>query len=345
MRYLWEIIVPVNLLPLYPYPKHVGILMPEYFVPLLLVAGITVACVLLVRKKKPVWLTLWGYFVVTLLPVLGLVQSGPQAMADRFLYLPSFGPFLLAGAGVAWLWPKAASIPTAKYITTFVAAVLALSLLQLTLKQIAVWHDSITLWSCTINGQPERFSEPYYLRGIAYGDAGDFVSAIRDYTTAVTVDSTYGPAYINRGVAFLERGEVDDAIDDFNRAITLKTNLPDSYTNRGNAYYKKKELDRAIADYSVAISLEPSLYQAYVNRGNIYKVQGQVERALGDYTKTLSMNPEFSKGYLIRGDLYLGNGSVELAIKDYQKACSLGSESGCSKALFPVQGVSVLPQK
>jgi tetratricopeptide (TPR) repeat protein len=287
---------------------------------------------------------LWGYFVVTLLPVLGLIQSGPQAMADRFVYLPGFGPFLLAGAGAAWLWPRVASIPTARYVTIALAAVLALSLSLLTLKQTAVWHDSITLWSCAINGQPERFSEPYYLRGIAYGDAGDFVSAIRDYTTAVTVDSAYGPAYINRGVAYLERGEVDNAIDDFNRAIKLKTNPPDSYTNRGNAYYKKKELDRAIEDYSVAISLEPSLYQAYVNRGNVYKVKGQIENALGDYSKALSLNPEFVKGYVVRGDLYLGNGAVELAIKDYQKACSMGSEAGCSKSLFPHQGVSALSQ-
>ena len=345
MLYLWEIIAPVNLLPLYPYPKQVGILMPEYFAPLALVAGISVTCVLLVRKKKPVWLMLWGYFVVTLLPVLGLIQSGPQAMADRFVYLPSLGPFILAGAGAAWVWARTSSIPTARYFTTAVAAVLGIFLSILTVKQINVWHDSITLWSCTINGQPDRFPEPYYLRGIAYGDAGDFVGAIRDYTTAVTIEPGYGPAYINRGVAFLEKGEVDNAIDDFNRAISLKTNPPDSYTNRGNAYYKKKELDRAIEDYSVAISLEPSLYQAYVNRGNVYKVKGNIESAIADYTKALSLSPEFIKGYLIRGDLYLGNGFVELAVKDYQKACNLGSDIGCNKALFPVQGVSAVPQK
>jgi tetrahydromethanopterin S-methyltransferase subunit B len=345
MLYLLEIIAPVNLLPLYPYPKQVGILMPEFLVPLLLVTGISVASVLLVRKKKPVWLMMWGYFVVTLLPVLGLIQSGPQAMADRFVYLPSFGPFLLVGAGAAWFWTKVTSIPTAKYATVVIATALVLCLTQLTLHQIPVWHDSISIWNCTINGQSEHFPEPYYLRGIAYGDVGDSVSAIRDYTTAITEDSGYGPAYINRGVAFLERGEIDNAIDDFNRAIKLKTNPPDSYTNRGNAYYKKKELDRAIEDYSTAISLEPSLFQAYLNRGNVYKVKGQVERALGDYTKALTVNPEFIKGYLVRGDLYLGNGTIELAIKDYQKACYLGSDTGCSKAFFPVQGVSALPQK
>jgi protein O-mannosyl-transferase len=332
--YLWELIAPVNLLPLYPYPKQVGILMPEFFVPLALVAGITTVCIK-VAGKWPSLLTVWVYFVVTLLPVLGLIQSGPQSMADRFSYLPSLGIFLLPGAGAAWLWTRATANQIARYATVGMTAVLVLTLAGLTLKQIAVWHDSITLWSCTINGQTERFPEPYYLRGIAYGDTGDFVSAISDYTTAVTIEPAYGPAYINRGVAFLERGEIDRAIEDFNTAISLKVNPPDSYTNRGNAFYKKGELNRAIEDYTVAISLEPSLFQAYLNRGNVYKVKGELEPALADYTKALSLNPSYAKGYIVRGDIYLKNGSVELAVKDYQMGCSLGNEVGCSKALFP----------
>jgi hypothetical protein len=337
MMYLLGLIAPVNLLPLYPYPKQVSPLMPEYFVSIALVAAITGAC-LLAARKRPVWLAIWGYFVVTLFPVLGLIQSGPQAMADRFVYLPSLGPFILVGVGAAWIWSKVVTIPTARYVTVAAAAILVVSLSILTLRQTAVWHDSITLWSCTINGQSDRFSEPYYLRGIAFGDAGDTGSAIKDYTTAITLDATYGPAYINRGVAFLEKGEVDYAIEDFNRAIVLKTNPPDSYTNRGNAMYKKGELNRAIEDYTVAISLEPALYQAYLNRGNVYKVKGEFDRALADYSKALSLNPDFVKGYISRGDLYLKNGSVERAVEDYQKACMLGSEIGCSKALFPLQG-------
>jgi Tfp pilus assembly protein PilF len=333
--YLWKLVAPVNLLPLYPYPKLISPLMPEYLVSMILVAGITVICVLVVRKR-PVWLILWGYFVVTLFPILGLIQSGPQAMADRFLYLPCLGLFLPAGAGAAWIWTRAAANPFARYVCAAVAAILAVSLSILTLKQIAVWHDSITLWSCAINGQPNRFSEPYYLRGIAFSDTGNSVSAIRDYTTAIEIEPNYGPAYINRGVAFLERGEIDRAIEDFNTAIRLKAAPPDSYTNRGNAFYKKGELDRAIEDYTVAISLEPALYQAYLNRGNVYKVKKDLERALADYTTALSLNPAFAKGYMARGDLYLTKGTIELAVADYQQACKLGIEAGCSKALFPI---------
>ena len=338
MMYLVEIIAPVKLLPLYYYPKTVSILMAQFFIPLALVAGITAASVL-TAGKRPAWLAAWGYFVVSLLPVVGLIQSGPQSMADRFSYLPSLGPFFLMGAGTAWIWSRVSAIPIAKYITAAVAAVLAVSLSILTVKQIAIWHDGITLWNRTINGQSAQFSEPYYLRGITYGDKGDYSSAIKDYTTAITLEPSYGSAYINRGVAFLETGETDRAIEDFNTAIRLKATLSESYTNRGNAFYKKGELNRAIEDYTVAISLEPALYQAYLNRGNVYKVRGDLERSLADYTRALSLNPAFAKGYIVRGDLYLTKGSVELAVKDYQKACTLGSNVGCSKALFPVQGV------
>jgi tetratricopeptide (TPR) repeat protein len=296
---------------------------------------ITAACIK-VAGKWPSLLAVWFYFIVTLLPVLGLIQSGPQAMADRFSYLPSLGPFLLAGAGSAWIWTRTAANPVARYATTAIAVVLVLTLSGLTLKQTAVWHDGITLWSCTIDGQSDRFPEPYYLRGIAFGDTGDLVNAISDYTTAIMIEPLYGPAYINRGVAFLERREIDLAIEDFNNAIRLKTNPPDSYTNRGNAFYKKGELNRAIEDYTVAISLEPSLYQAYLNRGNVYKVRQELDLALADYTKALSLNPAFAKGYMARGDVYLAKGVIELAVADYQKACTMGIEAGCNKALFPI---------
>ncbi|MGD0885158.1 MAG: hypothetical protein ABSA46_09855, partial [Thermodesulfovibrionales bacterium] len=94
--YLGKIAVPVDLSPYYPYPKlqEVTLVSPQYLFAVIFVVGLT-AILLVAAKKQRVWLSAWGYYVVTLIPVIGIVQVGSQAMADRYMYLPSLGPFLL----------------------------------------------------------------------------------------------------------------------------------------------------------------------------------------------------------------------------------------------------------
>lgn len=105
VTYLWKMIVPLNLIPFYPYPIHVSLLSLEYIVSVVLVIGITATCIV-IAKKRQVWLSVWSYHVVTLLPVIGIVQVGSQAMADRYTYLPSLGPFLTIGLMTAWVSVK-----------------------------------------------------------------------------------------------------------------------------------------------------------------------------------------------------------------------------------------------
>ncbi|MGD0283667.1 MAG: hypothetical protein ABSB95_15050, partial [Dissulfurispiraceae bacterium] len=96
LSYLWKMVWPVNLIPYYSYPGNVSLFSAEYFLSVIIVFGITAACLIMVKKQK-LWLAAWGYYVITLLPVLGIVQVGGQAMADRYTYLPSLGPFILIG--------------------------------------------------------------------------------------------------------------------------------------------------------------------------------------------------------------------------------------------------------
>ena len=105
MSYLWKMILPMNLTPYYPYPKNISLLSEECLLSVILVFGITAACIVMAKKQK-LWLAVWGYYVITLLPVIGIVQVGIQAMADRYTYLPSLGPFLITGLGVAWVFKK-----------------------------------------------------------------------------------------------------------------------------------------------------------------------------------------------------------------------------------------------
>jgi hypothetical protein len=98
--YLWNMLLPFDLSPFYPYPHAVSVLSPLYLVPVLLVVSVTAVVIGMAKKQKALPVA-WGYYVVTLLPVLGIVQVGSHAMADRYIYLPCLGPFFVAGLGAA----------------------------------------------------------------------------------------------------------------------------------------------------------------------------------------------------------------------------------------------------
>jgi hypothetical protein len=103
VAYIWKMIMPLNLIPYYPYPENLSPLSFEYLLAVALVVGISVICAMIAKKKKQnLLLSVWGYYVISLLPVIGLIQVGGQSMADRYTYLPSIGPFFLMGLVAAW---------------------------------------------------------------------------------------------------------------------------------------------------------------------------------------------------------------------------------------------------
>ena len=99
--YLWKMVLPLNLIPYYPYPKNIAPFSKEYLFSIILVIVITVVCFIMAKKQK-LFLSVWGYYVLTLVPVLGIVPLAGASMADRYTYLPSIGPFLLIGLSAAY---------------------------------------------------------------------------------------------------------------------------------------------------------------------------------------------------------------------------------------------------
>jgi hypothetical protein len=106
VAYLWKMALPFHLAPFYPYPKEVSILSLSYLFPVFFLAGVT-AGALFAAKRNRLWLAVWAFYVITLLPVLGIVQVGEQSMADRYTYLPCLAPSLLAAMGAVKLYGAA----------------------------------------------------------------------------------------------------------------------------------------------------------------------------------------------------------------------------------------------
>lgn len=296
--YLGKMILPLNLIPLYPYPKDIAMFSLEYLLAISLTMGITAACVALVKKQK-FWLSAWGYYVVTLIPVLGIVQVGKQSMADRYTYLPSLGPFLMAGLCVAWIVRKAKNVPKwsilVKSACTAGVLIVLFSMSYITFQQIGIWKNGFVLWNHVIAKGFES-STAYNNRGISLDDMGQRDRAIADYEMAITLDPRNYFAYNNRGVLYGRDGLYHISIEYFLKAIALNPRHADSYCNLGLSYF-------------------------YMNQYN---------NALENYNKAIELKQDFDMAYLNRGEVFFITGNKELAIKDYWKACNLGNRNACN---------------
>ena len=329
IAYLREMILPLHLLPYYPYPNDVAFFSAEYLSAIILAVVITAACIVMLKKQK-LFLSLWGYYVVTLLPVLGLVQVGGQAMADRYTYLPGIGPFLMTGLLAAWIMEKTQGRTLfMKYASAATAIFLLLSISLLTWKQIEVWKDTVSLWAYVTEKEPVRVPLAYNNRGLAFYKKGQLDQAIEDFNRAIALDPAFFKAYLNRGAAFVNRGQFDQANADFDEAIALHPSYPEAYNAKGSLFGMSGALDKAIEQFSKAIEINPDYSAAYGNRGAAYSLLGRNDKAVEDLDRAIQLDRYYAENYLNRGNVYLATGNKELAVTDFRRACELGSKSGC----------------
>lgn len=327
--YLGKMLLPIHLIPFYPYPRDVSFFSFEYVSALAIVIGITAATVI-AAKRQQAWLAAWGYYVVTLIPVLGIVQVGGQAMADRYTYLPSLGPFIIAGLCAAWIATRISTEHRPESIigkmSIAAALLLVVSLSVLTIRQTTIWHDSFSLWTFVIEKGTEKLPMAYVNRGAAFQKTGRLEKAVADYEAAINIDPSDSMAYISLGVALEQMGRLDRAEEAVERAIALDPSSHEAFRNRGLLREKMGRFDDAIADYTRAIALQPAYYEAYNNRGLIYAKTGQLDRAVADYSASISINPRYFNAYLNRGVAFTLTGQYDRALEDFNGAILLGQD-------------------
>ena len=326
--YLIKMLWPTNLAPLYPYPSKVSFFMLEYIGAFALVFIITAFCIYSWRKQK-IWSAVWAYYLVTLLPVLGIIQPGDQAAADRYTYLPSLGPFLLVGLSVRWTWwkieMKEQNLIKGR-LSLIIPSILIVSLLSvLTTKQNMIWKDSFTLWNTEARLFPDNF-QAYVGLCSAYLRSGNYQNAINECNEAIKLNPGYSKSYYNRGLAYKKSGDYSLALNDFNMAIHLNPHEVDAYTMRGNVYFILGNYQEAIQDYNRAIMLNPQSSLPFHNRAIVYRKLGIFLHAIDDLNKSIEIDPHDPELYKSRAETYLLLGNHQQAIKDFQVAAKLGDK-------------------
>jgi tetratricopeptide (TPR) repeat protein len=327
IAYLWKMIVPMHLIPYYPYPNDVSFFSAEYLSGIILVAVITAVCIFMLKKQKRLLLSVWAYYVITLIPVLGLVQVGGQSMADRYTYMPSLGPFLLTGLliawGAEWVSLKKRGLTNVKFFAATATIILLLSLSTLTYRQIGVWKNSVALWTYVIEKEPARISIAYNNRGLAFFTMGDIERAIEDYHQSVAQDPEYAEAHSNLGVALNKKGLLEDAIREFQIAIRSDPGFANAHRNLAPALYNSGRIAEALEEYLIVTRLRPDDAGAHADLGSAYGAMGSYDKAIEHFQIALQLRPDFADAHYNLGIAYQATGLMDQALAHLEAAARL----------------------
>jgi tetratricopeptide (TPR) repeat protein len=314
--YIEKMIWPVHLAVYYPY---LG-LRPLWQVigAILLLAALSLMVVRGARNR-PYLAVGWLWYVGTLVPVIGIVQVGRHALADRYTYLPLVGLFILVAWGVpellkGWRYRKE--------ILFLSSGVSLLGLSILTWTQVGYWKNSILLFehAFQVTGHD---SVVYKNRGSAYAEGGYYQEALRDLEKAIELDPKYTWAYINRAGVHVRLGNYSQALADCEKAIRLDPKYAEAYNTRAGVHLRLGNYSQALADCEKAIRLDPKYADAFNNRGNAYAQLGNYGRAIEDYNQALELNRRNAKAFHNRGNAYGGLGKYREALEDLDKALEL----------------------
>lgn len=350
VTYLIKTFLPYNLAVFYPFPSQfaLGQVIGAY----LLIIVITII-VIVMGKRSPHLLVGWLWYTITVLPVIGIVQVGNHALADRYTYLPLIG----IGIMLAWGIPLLFYDRNMRKKILFPATAIFLAFLTfLTWKQCGYWKDSKTLFDHALKTTTDNYIahgtlgialmkegktedamnhlnkaieirpdyyKPYDSRGIAYDQLENHEQAIADFSEAIRLNPEYVPSYNNRAASYDKSGQYQKALEDYNRALHIKPDYADSYNNRGIVFARLGQPQKAIADFSKAIALHPGFVDAYNNRVAVYATLGQYEKAINDLNKAVSVNPDHLKCYINLAALYGTLNQYDHVIKSLSEAIRL----------------------
>ena len=324
--YLERMIVPSKLVPFYPFPVHAHWLDLQYLLSAFLVLAITGFCLWMVKKGNDLFLIAWLYYVITVLPVLGIIQVGNQAAADRYTYLPSLSIFLLAGIGVLKVFER---FTLARYKGMYRGLLLALTCIvmillgQLTIKQIRIWQNSEILWRYVIDIYPNRVPLAHNNLGVAYGKKGMLDKAITEFKKSIAINSKFMKAHYNLGVIYKDKGMLDKAIFEYKKALIIKPDYAEAHTDLGNTYFKKGMLDEAISKHKKALTIKPDYAEAHTSLGLAYAKKGKLYDAIFEHKKALIIKPDYADAHTNLGNAYFKKGMLDEAVYEYEQAIAV----------------------
>jgi tetratricopeptide (TPR) repeat protein len=323
--YLGKTAWPTGLALFYPHP---GAALPPWraLAAVALLVAVTAGAVVL-RRRAPYLLAGWLWYLGTLVPVIGIVQVGAQAYADRYTYFPQVGLLVALSWGVADLAGKRSR--EALIAAAAVTAVLAF----LTHKQVEVWHDSAVLWEHAL-----RVTDPNPTAHLSLGAAlerrGQVAEAEEHYRAALELDPTSVLGLASLGGLLATRGNLEEAGRLLDEACRRAPWLAQAHTYRGNVYFRQGKLDDAAREHEEATRLDPELGGAYFNLAGVEVARQHYDEAVKDYREALRLWPDFASAHAGLGAVLLRQGRYEEALPHLRSAVAADPRSADNRMLL-----------
>ena len=287
LKYIIKLLLPHKMAVLYQHPgilplwETVGTLLILLSISLFSIIGI---------QRRPYCTVGWFWFLGTLIPVIGIIQIGSQAMADRYMYIPSIGIFII----MAWGVPGIVSNLSFKNIFLSLFATVFLLILGLfTWKQLHYWKNSIMLFERAIAVAPYN-AVPHNNLGNALKEIGRVGDAVKHYRKAIRFKPDYYEAHSNLAGALEKTGRIDEAISHYMEALRIKPEFEQGHYNLANLLNNIGRTDEAIKHYFEALRIEPNFEKAHNNLGVALVNRGDVAAAEFHFKEALRINPNYT---------------------------------------------------
>jgi Tfp pilus assembly protein PilF len=286
--YLGDAIWPAGLSPFYPPFSAAGIIVAVSAIALAVISY----GVFRLRERCPYLVAGWLWFLITLLPVIGLVQAGEQARADRFMYVPLVGLTMMA----AWGARDVARARLPRGALAIAAGMVILAYAVTARAQVRHWSDSVTLWH-----RVQRVTPDYYLSyenlGQALRERNQLDAARASYENAIALvppgAAAEAPLYNSLGLVLSYQGRTRESIAPFEHAVALDPAFSDAHNNLANSLAAEGRSDEALVHFTRALELDPRLATAHFNVAVLMLKQGKAEEAARRLEIALSIDPGF----------------------------------------------------
>jgi tetratricopeptide (TPR) repeat protein len=321
LRYLGKTFWPADLAILYPYVH-------DWPAPLVISAALFMVAVsgaaFALARRMPSFVVGWLWYVVALVPVIGLVQVGEQSMADRYTYLPLVGVFLVFAWGGAQLMQRRQN-PMRTVVPALAVAVLVLCLLG-TRHQLPFWRNNVALFERAVKVTENNGSAHKNLGG-ALVQLNRLDEAVRHYETAIAINPADASAHSDLGTALARMGRVNEAVEHFHAAIQLKPNDADLHFNLGNAWMGAGQAQDAAQAHQRALDLDPVHARAHHNLAITLSRLGRLDEALAHARAATSWSPGSAEMQNTMGNLAAQRLGDEPALMHFRKAAALAPHS------------------
>jgi protein O-mannosyl-transferase len=316
-NYLEKIFWPSNLTVFYPHPVNQLQLWEGLVAALFLVVASSL--VISQARRRPFLFTGWFWFLIMLIPVIGIIQVGGQSMADRYTYLPSIGMFII----IAWTLPSL-SWPAfhIKFLITagFVAILILLSII--TWVQTGYWKENETLFR-----HAAALTTRNYLAHTLLGDAlaaeNKLDMAQIEYEKALAIWPQFPEAHNNLGMVLAKRGLHQEAMSHYEEVLRINPKNAAAHVNIASELAEQGEFDRAALHYVEALQIEPDSVTAHSGLGVVLACLQKMDRAIPLLTKAVELCPQCAETHNNLGRVQTLHGNFEAAAKHLQRAIEL----------------------